>query len=200
VRSTEKGDRLKAHFDRVYGTGGFSFHVLPNMVLSHDDAVQGATGVVHLASPVLAEADPNVAIPSVVRGTISVLEAAAKESFVKRVCLCSSSAAATVPEHNRVVGVDENSWNEVSVEAAWAPSPHEGSHRTLHVYCTSKVEGEQAAWKFVREQKPNFAFNTVLPNACIGKILSPKHQGFPSTASWIFRTCPETLNGTGSGS
>jgi hypothetical protein len=53
------------------------------------------------------------------------------------------------------------------------------------VYSASKTQSEQAAWKFIEEEKPHFVLNTVLPNANIGNILSVEHQGYPSTAGWI---------------
>jgi hypothetical protein len=55
----------------------------------------------------------------------------------------------------------------------------------LDVYSASKTQGEQAAWKFMKDKTPNFVLNTVLPNYNMGKILSPEHQGYPSTAGWI---------------
>jgi hypothetical protein len=60
-----------------------------------------------------------------------------------------------------------------------------GLQRRLDVYSASKMQSEQAAWKFMEEEKPGFVFNTVLPNANIGYILSVEHQGYPSTAGWI---------------
>ena len=47
------------------------------------------------------------------------------------------------------------------------------------------MQSEQAAWKFMDEEKPGFVLNTVLPNANMGHILSVEHQGYPSTAGWI---------------
>lgn len=38
-------------------------------------------------------------------------------------------------------------------------------------------------WKFVREQKPGFILNAVLPNANMGEILSDKQPA--STGEWV---------------
>ena len=37
----------------------------------------------------------------------------------------------------------------------------------------------------MREHKPGFVLNTILPNANLGNILSVKDQGYPSTAGWV---------------
>lgn len=45
-----------------------------------------------------------------------------------------------------------------------------------HVHAASKVLGEQAAWKFVQDEKPGFVLNTILPNMNYGPILDPASQ------------------------
>jgi hypothetical protein len=47
------------------------------------------------------------------------------------------------------------------------------------------MQSEQAAWKFIREEQPMFTLNAVLPNANLGLVLSPEHQGAPSTVGWL---------------
>jgi hypothetical protein len=37
----------------------------------------------------------------------------------------------------------------------------------------------------VKEHNPHFVLNTILPNANIGKVLSPEHQGYASTVGWV---------------
>jgi len=150
-----------------------------------DDIVKGSSGFVHVATPVMISYDPNEAVPMVVNGIIHVLQACCKESSVKRVVMTSSSTAAASPVPNKVFTMDEKTWNTAAVEAAWAPPPYEGLQRRLDVYSASKTQSEQAAWKFMEEQKPGFVFNTVLPNCNIGHILSVEHQGYPSTSGWV---------------
>lgn len=41
--------------------------------------------------------------------------------------------------------------------------------RPFTVYAASKTAGEQAAWKWVKSNKPAFAFNTVLPYYTVSK-------------------------------
>lgn len=150
-----------------------------------DATVKGASGVVHVATPVMQFYDPNVAVPMVVNGALGVLKSAVKERGLKRVVMTSSSTAAASPQPNKEFVIDENTWNEAAVKAAWAPPPYEGSQRRLDVYSACKTQAEEAAWKFVKENNPHFAFNTILPNANMGTILSVENQGYPSTDGWI---------------
>ncbi|KAF2501148.1 aldehyde reductase II [Lophium mytilinum] len=187
VRSLARSNWMLSHFDAKYGKGKFSLIEVFDMAApdAYTEAVKGAAGVVHAATPVMTTADPNKGIQPVVDGTINALEAARNEASVKRVVLTSSSTAATSPQPNKVVYVDANSWNDAAVEAAWAPPPYEGPKRVSDVYAASKTEGEKAAWKFMREKKPSFVLNTVLPNMNFGNIISVEHQGHPTSASLV---------------
>lgn len=187
VRSIERARWMKQFFDAKFGAGKFELIQVPDMAIAgaYDRAMKGVSGLAHVATPVMASFDPNEAIPVVVNGTLNALEAAAKEPSVKRVVLTSSSTAAASPQPNVEFTMDANTWNDAAMKAAWAPPPYEGLQRRLDVYSASKTQGEQAAWKFMKDKNPNFVLNTVLPNCNIGKILSPEHQGYPSTAGWI---------------
>jgi nucleoside-diphosphate-sugar epimerase len=187
VRSISRSAWMEIFFASKYGPGNFELIEVPDMAApgSYDDAVKGASGLAHVATPVMASYDPNTAIPVVVNGALNALQSAAKESSVKRVVLTSSSTAAASPQPNVEFSMDEHTWNETAVKAAWAPPPYEGLQRRLDVYSASKTQSEQAAWEWVKEHKPNFVLNSVLPNANIGKVLSPEHQGYPSTVGWI---------------
>jgi nucleoside-diphosphate-sugar epimerase len=44
---------------------------------------------------------------------------------------------------------------------------------------------EQGVWKWVRREKPPFAFNAILPGTVMGECLDPKNQGIPSTAGMV---------------
>ena len=189
VRNVAKCAWMKDFFNGKHGSGSGSFELIevPEMAApgSFDQAVKGAVGLAHVATPVMASYDPNSAIPLVVKGTLNALESAAKEPTLKRVVITSSSTAAASPQPNVEFSMDESTWNETAVKAAWAPPPYEGLQRRLDVYSASKTQSEQAAWKWMKEHNPHFVLNTVLPNANIGKVLSPEHQGYPSTAGWV---------------
>lgn len=52
--------------------------------------------------------DPNAVIPKVIKGVLNPLEAASKNSSVKRFVLTSSTAAALVARTNEALTVDES--------------------------------------------------------------------------------------------
>jgi nucleoside-diphosphate-sugar epimerase len=95
----------------------------------------------------------------VINASLNVIKAAAKFPNIKRVVYTSSSMAAASPAPDKELTIDENTWNESCVEAAWAPPPYEAS-RGYYVYGASKTQAEQALWKFVKEEKPGFVLNT----------------------------------------
>ncbi|KKZ68352.1 hypothetical protein EMCG_05972 [[Emmonsia] crescens] len=187
VRDLTRSLWLNDYFTCKYGPGKFELAEVPDMAVAHayDEAVKGASGLIHIATPVLVTYDPNEGIPTVTNGTINTLESAQTEPLMKRVVLTSSSTAAASPQPNVEFTMDEGTWNEDIVRAAWAPPPYEGLQRRHNVYAASKTEGEKVAWKWMSENQPNFVLNTVLPNANFGKVLSPQQQGFPSTAGWV---------------
>ncbi|KAI0882237.1 aldehyde reductase [Annulohypoxylon maeteangense] len=187
VRSIAKDQWMNEHFEKKYGPGKFELAEVPDMLASgaFDKAMKGASGLAHVATPVMTSPDPNLIIPPTVDIMIRVLEAAAKEPEMKRVVLTSSSGACASLDGTQVFAINSNMWNEASIEAAYAPPPYEGMARIEKVYHASKTRQEQEAWKWVREHKPSFVFNAVLPNANIGAPLDPVHQGYRSTTGWI---------------
>ena len=148
-------------------------------IADHD--IKGVSGVVHVASVLSFDADPNKVIPQVVAGAVNALEAAAKQPSVKRFVYTSSSTAITAPKPNEKFEVSIEDWNTEDVEAAWKPPPYEPT-RNWAVYGASKTQAEQAVWKFAKEKKPDFVVNAVLPNANMGEILSEKQPA--STGAW----------------
>lgn len=142
----------------------------------------GVSGIAHVASDLSFSSDPNKVIPPVINGINSILSAAANESSVKRFVYTSSSTAASAPIPNKKFTIDANTWNEAQVKEAWAPPPYQ-DERAWAVYGASKTEGEQAVWKFVKEQKPSFVANSILPNCNFGKILVKCQPA--STCGWL---------------
>jgi nucleoside-diphosphate-sugar epimerase len=94
--------------------------------------------------------DPNKVIPISVAGAVNALKAAYAEPSVKRFVLTSSSSAVLPScEEAYLEGrvVTETSWSEDAVNLAWAPPPYT-PNRSSNVYAASKVEAEQAIWKY----------------------------------------------------
>ncbi|KAL7910300.1 aldehyde reductase II [Trichoderma velutinum] len=167
VRGTVREEKpwLDRFFEDKYGKGRFESIVVSAM---EDDeafalAAVGASGVIHVASDGSFANEPDRVIPTVKNGTIHALQAASQSS-VKRFVLTSSSVAAIIPEANkRGITVDEGTWNDAVVELAWSGTAPDFA-RGYIVYSASKTEGERTAWKWVKENKPSFILNTILPN------------------------------------
>ncbi|KAI1448582.1 NAD(P)-binding protein [Annulohypoxylon stygium] len=187
VRDVSRDQWLTGHFEEKYGPGKFELVEVSDMLADgvFDKVLKGVSGLVHVATPVLKSPDPNAIIPSVVAIMTRLLEAAAKGPGIKRVVLTSSSAACASLDGTQVFAINSEMWNEASVEAAYAPPPYEGPQRIGAVYAASKTRQEQAAWNWVREHKPSFVFNAVLPNANLGPSIDVVHQGYRSTLYWM---------------
>lgn len=126
--------------------------------------------------------NPHEVVPGTIKATVNALATAAREPSVKRFVLLSSSSAALVPKPNYPVTVTVDTWNDEVVVAAYAdPPPSEG----YITYAASKTLGEREAWKFIREQKPAFTFNAILPNMNLGVNLDPINQPYTSTSGFL---------------
>lgn len=135
-----------------------------------------------MASVINLDPDPNNVIPAVVNGAVNAATSAAKQASIKRFVYTSSSSAITAAKPNVEFTISTDDWNNEAVEAAWKPPPYEAGREWV-TYSASKTLAEQEMWKFVKEQKPGFVLNCVLPNANFGEILSDKQPA--STAQWV---------------
>ena len=122
---------------------------------SFDGPAQGCDAVFHIASPYAVNVkDPQrELVDPAVKGTLTVLEAAAKAG-VRRVVLTSSMAAIT----------DEPPADHPLTEADW----NEKSTLKRNPYYFSKTEAERAAWRFKNEMKPGFELIVINPFLVIG--------------------------------
>lgn len=166
----------------------FSLIEVPNMSSPGglDEAVKGCDGIAYMASPT-SEAynpDPQAAIPPGIRCALSLLESAAKEPSVKNIVWTSSQAAAITLTANKKYHVTPDSWNEES-KAAWDMPVVPTFRRMIFNYMCAKTEAEQQSWQWVREHKPHFTFNTVLPNVNFGTAVRPDMTGFGSSAALL---------------
>ena len=142
------------------------------------------SGVIHTATVVSFSSVAEEVIDPVVNGALSILRSAATQPTITRFVLTSSGTACDYTRPNEVYSLDENSWNEVSVEEAY--KKNEGFIQGFHVYGASKTLSEKAAWKFIQDEKPAFVLNTILPGFTLGRILDPASQQ-GSTASMLKR-------------
>ncbi|KIW24729.1 uncharacterized protein PV07_10424 [Cladophialophora immunda] len=186
VRGTVRNEKpwLDKFFEERYGTGRFETTIVSAMDAdaAFDEAVRGVAGVVHVATDVSFSPDADAVIPGVIASTVNLLKAAAAQQSVKSFVLTSSSTAALIPEVNKQMTVEQNTWNDSIVEAVYSKDTPEEA-KPYVVYGASKTLQEREFWKWAKENSPSFSVNSVLPNMNLGRILLP--ESFGSTMGWV---------------
>ena len=124
--------------------------------------------------------DPKIAIPHSVNMALSALKTSSAAGL-RRFVYTSSSFAVTQPKPGVKFTVDESTFNEAAIQAVKEKGEAAGG---ATVYAASKVEVERAMKKWKDESKSDIVINCVNPNANLGPVLQPAHQGFPTTAGW----------------
>lgn len=128
---------------------------------SFDEALEGASHVVHTASAVaLSAKDPQREIVDVaVHGATNVVKAAIRSSSVKRIVITSSVAAVAGEDRPPEHAFAEDDWNETATVKSDA-------------YGTSKVQAERAAREIARGSKTLVA---ILPSLVLGPVMAEQH-------------------------
>ena len=122
-----------------------------------DEALAGATYVIHTASPFPAAQpdDPDELIVPARDGALRVLRAAARAG-VRRVVLTSSFAAVGYSRNNLDVPFTEDDWTDPSGDQT--------------PYVKSKTIAERAAWDYVAQPDVNVELSVINPVAIIGPV------------------------------
>nr|ACM62744.1 dihydroflavonol-4-reductase [Garcinia mangostana] len=128
---------------------------------SFDEAIQGCSGVFHVATPMDFESkDPeNEVIKPTIDGMIDILKSCAKAK-VRRIVFTASAGALDVEEHRRPV-YDENCWSDLEFINS--------VKMTGWMYFVSKTKAERAAWKFAKEN--NLDFISIIPSLVVGPFI-----------------------------
>jgi dihydroflavonol-4-reductase len=162
VRALTKGEAVRKEMQGFVGADELArlsfFEADLTSSAGWEDAMQGAAGVFHVASPLghgTESVEEMVAVAK--NGTVNVLRAAARAG-VTRVVMTSSQAAST-PASDFVGTLDESFWSDES-------------NPELDPYRISKIEAEKAAWAFAREN--GIDLSTVLPGAIFGPAMSTR--------------------------
>uniref|UniRef100_A0A2P2NYV8 Cinnamoyl-CoA reductase family protein n=1 Tax=Rhizophora mucronata TaxID=61149 RepID=A0A2P2NYV8_RHIMU len=124
-------------------------------------AIEGCTGVFHVASPVPSITVPNPEVEVIepaVKGTLNVLEACVRAK-AKRVVLVSSVAAVNM---NPSLPTDQ-----VIDESCWSSKEH--CRATKNWYCFSKVEAESKAWEYAK--RTGLDLIVICPTLILGPVL-----------------------------
>ena len=176
VRSQAKADLILASdsIKSLKPGSALTFTIVPDLLTpgAYDSAVKDVKYIVHTASP-LAEptteeekAHVDFAIKPAIRGTLNILEAAAKTPRVKRVVITSSVVAA-VPWPHFIAEESDHIYNaDHVVEDSEADGPY-GHH--FEAYAASKVKALNATRRFMKEGNRHFDVINILPGFFIGK-------------------------------
>lgn len=124
-----------------------------------DKAVQGVDYILHLASPLPDSSKPafdldDDYIQPAIQGTVGILESASKSPTVKRVVI--TSTIAVIALHDRKMTIGPN-------DAKPVPSRAEMSSNPWLAYAGSKILAQDAADKYIADNKPAYDTLFVLP-------------------------------------
>ncbi|KAL2629033.1 hypothetical protein R1flu_013719 [Riccia fluitans] len=156
---------------------------------AYDEIVQGVDGIFHTASPFFLKGitDPEEQfLTPAVKGTLNVLQSAAKVDSVKRVVLTSSAASVA---YNR-----SRKGPDVTADESWWSDPDFCKEIRLW-YQLSKTLAEKAAWDFVKDKH----FDSVVINPAM--VVGPFLQNSLNTSTEFilemlngYHTCFKRLN------
>jgi len=169
TRSIAKAEPLKKKFDAEFGEGAFEVVHVDDFARpgAYDEVLKGVSGVAHIAGDVSLSTDVDLVVKNTIEGIHNILRAASKIPTIKRFVLTSSRIAIFQPNKGDNYKVDKQTYHDAAVKLAH-DFPSDNPAKFLFSYAGGKTEGERAAWKFVKEEKPSFIFNTVLPDLVFG--------------------------------
>jgi len=172
VRSQSKGDKILAtpSIKKLNPGNKLEFAIVPDMLAegAYDEAIKGATYVIHVASPITTAVKDGddydeVLIQPAVKGTLNILKAAQKVSGLKRVVI-TSSVVAIVPWGDFTSGKSETVYDENSRQ----PSPPAPYADTFEAYSASKVFALNESEKWIKDNKPSFDVINIFPGFVLG--------------------------------
>ncbi|CAN9420102.1 unnamed protein product [Alternaria alternata] len=160
VRTQEKADKIKESYKSAVDKGQLSFAIVPD--IAQPDAFEKA---VNLRPSVRGYVQKDLIDPAVI-GTTGILKSIKKSApSVKSVVITSSFAAIVNgskgfwPGHS----YSEDDWNPITQD--------EAQENPMMGYRASKTFAENAAWEFVKNEKPNFTISTINPPMVFGPIV-----------------------------
>ncbi|WYZ42275.1 hypothetical protein EsH8_V_001170 [Colletotrichum jinshuiense] len=125
---------------------------------------------------VIFDTDPDKAIDPVIKGLRNTLEAAARAG-VQRYVLSSSSKAVESCVYNHPHIIQTDTFNYEAVRKVKENSTGSGFERALSVYSAGRTLAELEFWSWVKQNKPPFVANCVVPDGNFGRILGPDTEG-----------------------
>ncbi|KAJ5642853.1 uncharacterized protein N7484_005360 [Penicillium longicatenatum] len=189
VRSKDKGKQTEA----LFNSPKYSSVVVQDMAADKpfDGVLHDVDGIIHCASVTTFSPDAESVIPPTITGTLNILHAAIRQSNVVRFVYTSSATAVTFPCNNLNGIITAAAWNHEAVNMAQQAAADSPDMPFL-VYSASKMQAEQAVWRFTREEKPHFTVNCVLPATSFGRILGPAGESGKYIPDLVLRRAVST--------
>ncbi|KAF5252551.1 hypothetical protein FANTH_2445 [Fusarium anthophilum] len=188
VRGTVRSITANAWMEAFFGPN-FELVQVPNISTpgAFDKALKGVDGVVHTAMNMDMNPQNQGVIEDTIKSNLYLLEAAAKVPSVKSVVITSSLAACALPTTGEPYKIDVTTWSTDAIDKTSEPWDGQGDPRWhgIVLYGAAKARSEQAAFAWVREHKPSFSFNTVVPNVNFAIAISPENMSYRSSAAVI---------------
>ena len=153
----------------------------------------GVSGVVHVAGGFSEIIDIDESIRSEVAAIKDILADAAATGSVKRFVYTSSALAVSSPTVNEVFTYEQGLWNDRSIQQAHKKPKDPYPDQSYINFAACRTSSEHAIWRFVREQNPGFALNTVLPNFTMGP--APILEGISGNTRGFFRGLIHNVEG-----
>ncbi|KAH7024507.1 uncharacterized protein B0I36DRAFT_387065 [Microdochium trichocladiopsis] len=170
VRSQANIAKLRSMNARVAKSqddGVLEFAIVPNFLAPNDitSALDGITEIIHLASPLAAQADDyerEIIAPAVDMVTV-VLEAATQTPSVRRLVI-TSSCVTLVPFEWNFAPDSERTYSADDINS----HPTQPYGNPMEAYWASKALARIATRDFVNTKKPHFDYINLLPSVVIG--------------------------------
>ncbi|KAK4975652.1 hypothetical protein LTR66_010923 [Elasticomyces elasticus] len=173
-RDLQRCGWLESFFSLKYGASHFSLVQVSDLAADHafDAAAADCSGIAHVAAirGAFSATEPRAIIQAEITGALNVLTAAAQQPSIERVVFTSSFWAAYNPRAGVPYTLPEWTYNEAAIEAAWN-SPQGQVATGQIIFSANKAQTDRAMWERMREHKPGFVFNVVVPATVFGRIL-----------------------------
>ncbi|KAH9211368.1 hypothetical protein DL95DRAFT_511208 [Leptodontidium sp. 2 PMI_412] len=170
VRRAEQGEHIKRTQSVKPFVSNLEIIVVPDLLKpgAFDGVLDGASGVLHIASPLVVETDnfKRDIIDPAVDATVGILKSAAKTPSVKRIVITSSIATILTWEYI----ISDDYTKEFTAKDVQTPA--DASSRfdmPMQAYAASKGLARAATYNFLEEEKPQFDIINIMPSMVIGK-------------------------------
>ncbi|KAH7390203.1 hypothetical protein BKA64DRAFT_645125 [Cadophora sp. MPI-SDFR-AT-0126] len=170
VRKAEQGEQIKSTPSVKPHVANLEIVVVPDLLKpgAFDGILDGASGILHIASPLALETDNykrDVIDPAII-ATVGILRSAAKTPSVKRVVITSSIATILTWEYI----ISDDYTKVFTVKDTYEPAdPSSHFEMPIQAYAAAKGEARVATYKFLEEENPHFDVINILPSIVIGK-------------------------------